>query len=184
MTAPTDRIQLLKQESTALGGQDAEARDYPVPITPQDDAPEVAGVFFQDATNRDEQVYLVRASGRLAARDEAFAESAVVTELAHAVLRQLAHLADGVGGPFEGWTSGAFRETLPSGPFPTSVIWWTSAAKTHKIVQKLIAYNANKTPTATQWSAYASDGTTVIAQVTDTMTYSSVFETSRTRTVT
>jgi hypothetical protein len=106
-----------------------------------------------------------------------------VTEPSHAALRQLIHLAD--KGPMEGWATGAYRETLPAGnAFPTSIIWWTSAGKTAKIVAKLVTYNSNKTPATIQWSAYASDGTTVVAQVTDTIAYSGVFETSRTRAVT
>lgn len=101
----------------------------------------------------------------------------------HRTLRQLIHLAD-EGGPFEGFASGAYQETLPAAdPFPTSIIWWTSAAKTAKIVEETITYNANKTINTDEWKAYAIDGSTVLATVTDTMTYSGVFETSRTRTI-
>ena len=69
MTAPTDRVQLLKRESTALGGQDAEEQDWPVPLNPQEDAIEAMGVFFQDATYRDEQVYIARDGDTLVLRD-------------------------------------------------------------------------------------------------------------------
>jgi len=184
MTAPTDRVQVLKQETTSLGGQDAESTPWPEPINPQEDAIEVMGVFLQDATNRDEQVYIARATGRLVAADASNAESPVVTELVHAALRQLVHLADG-GGPWEAWASGSFRENLPtSNPFPTSIIWWTDNTKTRKIVAKLITYDGQKRVTQIQWTSYASDGTTAIAQVTDNISYSAVFETNRTRTVT
>jgi len=71
MAAPTDRVQLLKQESTALGGQDADSCDYPVPINSQQDAPEVMGVFFQDASNRDETTYIARAGNNMVFRDVA-----------------------------------------------------------------------------------------------------------------
>lgn len=69
MPAPTDRVQPLKQETTALGGQDADARDYPVPINPQQDAIEVMGVFLQDAANRDEAVYVTRVGNDVVLRD-------------------------------------------------------------------------------------------------------------------
>lgn len=186
MPAPTDRVQLLKRESTALGGQDADERDWPVPINPQQDGVEALGVFLQDASNRDEAVYIARAGGRAVVADTASAESPIVTEIIHAALRQLVHLADGVGGPWEAWASGSYREILPAASvFPTSIIWWTDNTKTKKIVAKSLTYTASKMPATIQWAAYDSDGLTVIATVTDTMTYSSsIFETSRTRTVT
>lgn len=102
---------------------------------------------------------------------------------AHDSLRQLIHLASG-GGPFEGFASGAYKEILPSGdPFPTSIIWWTSSGKIDKIVEKTITYNANKTPITIEWKAYDVDGSTVVATVTDTISYTGVIETSRTRSI-
>jgi hypothetical protein len=104
--------------------------------------------------------------------------------VSHKILRQLIHLADG-DGPFEGFTSGAYKETTPSGnPFPTSVIWWTSSGKTAKIVEETISYNANKTINTDAWKVYDTDGTTVLVTATDTVAYSGAFETSRTRVLT
>lgn len=101
----------------------------------------------------------------------------------HKTLRQLIHLAD-EGGPFEGFATGAYQETLPaSSPFPTSVIWWTSSAKTSKIVEENITYNPNKTVATDTWQVYAVDGSTVLATVTDTVTYSGVFELYRSRAI-
>lgn len=101
----------------------------------------------------------------------------------HKALRQLIHLAE-EGGPFEGFASGAYQETLPSSsPFPTSIIWWTSSAKTAKIVEETITYNLNKTIATDQWKVYDTDGVTVLATVTDTISYSGIFETHRTRTI-
>jgi hypothetical protein len=101
----------------------------------------------------------------------------------HKLLRQLIHLADGVGGPMDGWPTNAFREILPAAdPFPTSVTWWNSPAKTAKIVEKLITYTG-VFPTIIQWKAYASNGVTVLATVTDTIVYSGPFEVSRTRAI-
>lgn len=99
----------------------------------------------------------------------------------HAALRQLIHLSDN-DGPFEEFASGAFKECT-GGVFPTNVIWYESAAKTEKIVEKTIVRNENQTPATITWQAYDTDGTTILATVTDTITYSGVIELSRTRTV-
>jgi hypothetical protein len=107
-----------------------------------------------------------------------------LSEAAHKTLRQLIHLAD-EGGPWEGFASGAYEETLPTAdPFPTSVIWWTSSAKTAKIVEETVTYNANKTINTDQWKVYDTDGSTVLATATDTYAYSGIFVLSRTRVVT
>ena len=106
-----------------------------------------------------------------------------ISEAQHNALRVLIHLADGVGGPMENFASGAYRETLPvADPFPTSITWWESNAKLKKIVEKLITWTG-AFPTTIQWKAYDTDGTTVLATVTDAITYSGPFETTRTRTI-
>ncbi len=99
----------------------------------------------------------------------------------HKVLRQLIHFVD--DGPAEGFASGAYRETTPTGPFPTSEIWWTSSLKTHKIVELLTTWTGALITQET-WKMYHADGTTVLAQVVDTIGYSGIFETSRTRAIT
>ncbi len=100
----------------------------------------------------------------------------------HKTLRHLVHLAD--RGPFEGFTSGAYAEALPSGnPFPTSFIWWVSSAKTQKIVELTVTYNSNKTVATKEWKGYDTDGTTLLATVTDTYTYSGSIFTEVTRTI-
>ena len=43
-----------------------------------------------------------------------FVDGGSINPLEHAKLRQLVHLADGQGGPWEGFLSGAYRETLPT----------------------------------------------------------------------
>lgn len=108
--------------------------------------------------------------------------SPAVSEATHGPLRQLIHFID--EGPADGFATGAYRQQLPSGdPFPTSVIWWTSVAMTHKIVQCTITRNGNETPATEVWQMYATDGVTVLLTVTDTYSYSGVVETTRTRTI-
>jgi hypothetical protein len=110
-------------------------------------------------------------------------DGTAITVTQHKTLRQLVHLAE-EGGPYEGFATGAYQETLPSAnPFPTSVIWWTDSGKTMKIVEEVITYNGNKTVNTDQWLVYDTDGVTVLATVTDTITYSGVFELNRTRAI-
>ena len=105
----------------------------------------------------------------------------ILDEEQHRLERQLIHFID--NGPAEGFASNAYRETLPAAnPFPTSVIWWESAAKLKKIVEKTIAYTGSF-PTTITWRVYAADGVTVVATVSDAITLSGPFELSRTRTI-
>lgn len=102
-----------------------------------------------------------------------------LTAIEHARLRQLIHLAD--NGPMEYWASGAYKEILPAAaPFPTSVTWWTDVTKTLRIVDKTYTYTGIF-PTTIEWRAYDVDGATILATVTDTLTYLGPFEVSRVR---
>lgn len=108
-----------------------------------------------------------------------------ITASDHEILRQLIHFIDS-GGPADGFTSGAYKEILPTGnPFPTSIVWWIDSGKTNKIVEKLITYNSNQVPTIILWNMYGIDGITIVHSVTDTITYANnVFESTRTRAIT
>lgn len=104
-----------------------------------------------------------------------------LTAEAHKVLRQLIHFIE--DGPAEGFASGAYKETTPAGPFPTSEIWWESSSKLKKIVSLDTTWTG---PNITQevWKIYSTDGSTVLATVTDAISYTGIFESSRTRTIT
>lgn len=99
----------------------------------------------------------------------------------HDAFRSLMHFID--NGPANGFASGAYRETVGA-VFPTSVTWYDDNTKAKKIVELLITRNANKTPATETWNMYNTDGVTILVTVVDTMTYSGVNETSRTRTIT
>jgi len=181
-----DRVQVMKRESTALGGDDADASPWPEPISPQEDAIECRRLYLQDESNRDEAVYVDRDGDDMVFVDPATPEartlSSLLTRSDHRTVRQLVHYLD--DGPGDGFASGAYRETIPSGnPFPTEWIWWESASKAKRIVDLVVTRNANKTPATEQWRVYDTDGSTVLATVTDTIAYSGVFETSRTRAI-
>lgn len=69
MAIGPDRVQVLKQESASLGGDAADDVPYTTPIEPQEDALEACGIYFQDASNRDENVYVARAANDMIFRD-------------------------------------------------------------------------------------------------------------------
>ena len=103
-----------------------------------------------------------------------------MTDAQHDSLRQLIHFIN--EGPGTGVASGAYKEILPkSNPFPTSITWYTNSSKTNKIVEKIINYNSNKTPGSIIWKMYDTNGN-ILVTLTDTISYSGEFETSRTRT--
>lgn len=100
----------------------------------------------------------------------------------HKRLRHLIHFID--EGPAGGFISGAYKETLPlRSPFPTQIIWWESSGKLQKIVEKNITRNANQLPTTIQWKMYDTDGITILNIVIDIISYSGIFEISRTRSI-
>jgi hypothetical protein len=98
----------------------------------------------------------------------------------HKILRQLVHFIE--SGPAEGFTTGAYCETTGTIK-PTAIVWWESSGKLKKIVERLITWTGVN-PTTDKWKVYdAADGTTVLWTVIDTISYSGVFETSRTRAI-
>ena len=66
----TDRVQVVKRESAALGGNAADDLPFDAPLAPQQDAIECAGVYLQDASNRDQNVYVDRSGPDLRLRDQ------------------------------------------------------------------------------------------------------------------
>lgn len=96
----------------------------------------------------------------------------------HELVRHLSHFLE--DGPVEN----AYSEVV-GGTFPTSQTWYTSVAKTHKILEKLYTRNSKNLVTTEVWKIYGPDGQTVLRTITDTITYgTNSAETSRTRTVT
>lgn len=108
--------------------------------------------------------------------------SSGISEATHKTLRHLIHfIDDGPGGDF---ASGAFKEILPSGnPFPTSYIWYESVAKLDKIVELTVTRGTAQKPITEVWEMYDTDGSTILATVTDTISYSGPFETTRLRAI-
>lgn len=187
-----DRVQLIKRESTSQGGQDNQDGPFgdPVPINPNEDAIEAAGIYLQDETYRDENVAVFRNGDDMSFMDvsnptpktltELIAGTGGLTEEAHKTLRQLIHFID--SGPAEGFASGAYREVTGT-IFPTAIIWYTDGTKAEKIVELNITWSG-VVVSQMEWKVWDTGSPqSVIATVTDAISYSGVFETSRTRTI-
>jgi len=193
LALPADRVQVTKQESTALGGDDTDAAEWgPTPIEPKEDAIEAAGVYFQDASNRDENVLAWRDGDDFRLKDvnnpagktltQLAAAGSGVTEAAHKTLLQLIHFLD--EGPAKGFTSGATK-TVTGGLFPTLIEWKRQDGTL--LVEKTITRSGGGAtkmkPTPVVWKLYDTDGTTVLETVSDVITYGGINETGRVRTI-
>ena len=102
----------------------------------------------------------------------------------HRSLMHLIHfLLSGMG---DGYGSGPYvSEILPAGdPFPTSETWYKTASKTNKVVRYEVTYNANKTHATEKVILYKSDGVSKLIEATDTISYSGMFPTGYTRSIT
>jgi hypothetical protein len=100
----------------------------------------------------------------------------------HELLQQLIHLSNDDGPRGIQWPNNLVKDTGPAGnAFPSASVWWTDSTRTKKVVEQQITRNSSQLPVTVQWLAYASDGVTVVESYTDTITYSGVIETTRTR---
>jgi len=81
MAIGTNRVQVYKQEQSALGGNPADDVAWPEPIKPQEDAIESCGVYFQDLSTRDQFVYIARAGDDLTFRDKNNTTPVTLTQL-------------------------------------------------------------------------------------------------------
>jgi hypothetical protein len=102
----------------------------------------------------------------------------------HKALRHLIHFMS-ENGPGDGFGSGPYySETAYSGVFPTSETWYETSGKVKKIASYAVTYNANKTIATETWTVFKTDGTNKAAEAVDTISYSGINETSRSRAVT
>jgi hypothetical protein len=184
-----DRIRPLKLEDPATGG--TELDQFPVEVNPNEDYPDVRGITFQDDSSNDEDVFTERdASGNLTFKDKMVGAVQTLSDLVagtggltiegHKILRQLIHFLD--DGPGEGFPSGCFREVTGPLVFPTGITWYEDATKAKKIVERTLTWTG-PVVTTDEWKVYDTDGSTVLATVTDTITYVGVFEDERTRAI-
>lgn len=76
-----DRVQVLKRETGALGGDPADEAPWPEPIEPQEDAMEAAGVYVQDVSNRDETTLISRSGNDMLFKDGNNPSDVTLTQL-------------------------------------------------------------------------------------------------------
>jgi hypothetical protein len=103
---------------------------------------------------------------------------APVTSENHEAIRQLIHFID--DGPTTGDT---LRRETTGTVFPTAIVWYHTVDVTEvKLVEKLITWTGVN-PTTIVWKLY-DDSETLLVTITDTISYTDVFETGRTRVIT
>ena len=180
-----DRVRPLKWERPETGGTQTDTA--PTSNNPNQDYPDVRGITIQNDSSNDETVIVSRdASDNLTFQDDVvsgvktltdlLASGSGMSEAAHKIIRQLIHFME--DGPAEG----GYRETTGT-VFPTAKVWYETSSKLKKIYEKLTTWTGiNATQIVRK--IYATDGVTVLATATDTITYSGVFETNRTRVIT
>ena len=103
----------------------------------------------------------------------------LINSESHARLVQLIHLSDN-DGPFEGF-SGAVKDT-DVGVFSTGSIWYTDSSKTIKLLDKTIT-RSGILPTKVVWNSYFKTGSIILTTAIDEISYSGIFEQSRTRSI-
>jgi hypothetical protein len=93
-------------------------------------------------------------------------------------------LLDFIDAPAEGWPSGMYREVIMGPVAPSAIVWWTNNSPSKlKVVEITYTRNVANCATQVQYKMYATDGTTILSTITDTIAYSGVLETSRTRVI-
>lgn len=185
MAAPTDRVQVVKLERTANGGDDADSDILPAPIDPNEDGLEARGYFVQGPSGVDETTYITRdGSGNMIFRDAVDA-----TE------RTLSDLLAGVGGGISetqhenldtlvhAISEPTFEEYTYASGKVTDIVVWTDAGKTTKVREYNFTYTGNKV-TQIVTTQYNGSGSPVSGQtMTETISYSGNVVSSITRTV-
>lgn len=180
-----DRIRPLKFESPATGG--TETDDFPTALDKNEDFVDARGATIQNDSSNDEKVIVSRdASDNMTFQDgivsgvktltDMLASGTGMSEAAHKIIRQLIHFME------DGPAAGSYRE-ITGTVFPTAFVWWETSSKLKKIYEKLNTWSGVNVTKIVR-KIYATDGSTVLATATDTITYSGVFETNRTRVIT
>lgn len=172
MAVGPDRVQVLKRESAALGGDAAEDVDYLEPISAQEDAIEAAGIYLQDASNRDEAVWIERNGSNMRFFDVANPGGYSLTQLATggAGITYNEFLLDNEPTAETGATDCTYTPTY-SGIFVSKEEW----KRNDTTLVKSIDYTyTGISVTSEVRKVFAADGTTIVAQVTWTHSYTGI----------
>lgn len=190
MAKPAHRVQLLKQETAAGGGDPNDLGElfYEDKINTREDAPEAAGLFLQSPSGPDdEECYVTRDdSGNMLLKDEnadsgnevtlsELLESAAggITESEHRSLDQLVHdIAE---------TS--YDEIVYTAGKVTRYTTWQTASKVKRIREITVTYSGNQV-TNIKTEQFDSDGNLITGEtINEVPTYSGSQITAVTRTL-
>jgi hypothetical protein len=199
MAKPTEQVRATVTESAGLGGDANDDYGVPADIDPTEDVLVAAGIFFGAPGNAQPSdgtvaIYIDPADGKLYFEDidnlgpgarrtlaDLVAGVGGLTIEAHKAIRQLIHFIS--DGPAEGFATGAFKETTGT-VFPTFVAWYVAGSTPPAgLIVSLTVTWTGIVPTTEVWKMYDTDGSTILVTVTDTISYSGIFETSRTRAI-
>jgi hypothetical protein len=167
-----DRVQVIKRESSALGGDGADDVDYFEPISAQEDAIECAGIYLQDGSNRDETVYVERNGTSLRFVDGANPGGFSLSQLASGGtgISYSEFLLENDPTAETGATDCTYTPTY-SGINITKEEW----KRNDTTLVKSIDYTyTGINVTSEVRKVFASDGTTIVAQVTWTYSYTGI----------
>ena len=125
MTIGPHRVQVMKQESAALGGDATDETEFgPSPIEPLEDAPESAGGYVQaPSETRDQTVGWYRHNGEYYVFDQQNVGRSL-SQLLGLDLRT------------------CYKEVTRSSGQVTAIIVWTNSGKTQKVKETLITYSS------------------------------------------
>lgn len=145
-----ERVQCVKQESAALGGDDADSGpDVQYPINPFEDVIEAAGYELQepDGSTRDATVLISRDTGEMTFKDTAnpapvtlsdlLVGSGGLTPTSHRALDQLVH----------GVAENSYDQYIYTGSRVDAVITWETAGMLKKIREETYTYTGSRVTT-------------------------------------
>jgi len=187
-----DRVKPLKMEGPGSGG--TETDDFPTSADPSEDFLDCRGISIQYPAGgtpphtNDETVLVSRdVSGNMTFTDsivgavktltDLLATGTGMTEAAHKIIRHIIHYIE------EGPAENSYKKTTWTGILPASEIWYTTSGMTAFIYEKNYTWTGI-TATTIERKIYDTDGSTVLATATDTITYNGIFEDTSTRVVT
>jgi hypothetical protein len=167
MAEPTQIVQVLKQESAGLSGSAADEVEYPSPINPHEDVIEAAGYQLQDSADRDETVKMWRQSGSMVFKDQLNTTPVTLSDLLYSFSGSAANLDFLLDN--EPVSSGSTYTNVRTGNKVTQETYRRLDGS--KLKTSDYTYSGNFVILEIR-KIYAQDGVSVVAQTTQTYTYS------------
>jgi len=180
-----ERVQVMKQESTALGGDDADSGPgIQYPIDPFEDVIEAAGFEVQEpfdpTRTRDNDVMISRSSGEMTFKDRVVSTPVTLSALVGGTgfLTYTEFLLDNEPTAETGATDCTYTPTYTTGQI-TLEEWFRNDATLIKSIA--YSYTGGRVSQEVR-KVFAANGTTILAQVTWSYSYTGMNLTSATMT--